>query len=86
MASAQALLALDGEEFVYAAYATILNRAPDMDGLKHYVSELTSGVSKLSIASRMRNSAEGRRQGRRLTGYRKALIWSWLQRSQPRKT
>jgi hypothetical protein len=79
--SAQALLALDGEEFVYAAYATILKRAPDANGLANYLLELGSGVSKISIASRLRNSDEARRQTFPLTGYRKALIWSWVKRS-----
>jgi FkbM family methyltransferase len=56
------LLALDGEAFVRAAYATVLSRASDAEGLKHYLAELNAGVSKTAILARLRNSGEGRRQ------------------------
>jgi SAM-dependent methyltransferase len=70
-----ALLRLDGETFVRAAYATVLDRLPDSAGLKHYVEELRAGVPKLTIVSNMRNSDEGRRANRSIPGYRRA----WLQ-------
>jgi SAM-dependent methyltransferase len=70
-----ALLRLDGETFVRAAYATVLDRLPDPAGMKHYVEELRAGVPKLTIVSRMRNSEEGKRANRSLPGY-----WpAWLQ-------
>jgi FkbM family methyltransferase len=78
--SVQTLLALKGDEFVYAAYATILNRAPDPVGLNNYLAELSAGVSKIAIVSRLRNSEERRRQNIPLVGYRRALIWSCLRR------
>ena len=80
VASAQLLLALDGEEFIHVAYATILNRAPDASGLANYLGELDGGVSKTAIISQLRNSAEGRRQDLPLIGYRRALMWSFLRR------
>jgi Domain of unknown function (DUF4214) len=79
--SAKALLALDREEFVYAAYATLLNRAPDVEGFANCLAELDAGIRKMAIISRMRNSAEGRRRHLSLVGYRRALIWSYLRRS-----
>jgi FkbM family methyltransferase len=84
--SAQALLALDGEEFLRAAYATVLNRSIDADGLRTYMTELNNGIDKMTIVSRLRNSAEGRRQMIPLAGYRRALIRSRLQRSLRRAT
>jgi GT2 family glycosyltransferase/glycosyltransferase involved in cell wall biosynthesis len=67
------LLDLNDEEFVYGAYVTLFNRLPDSDGLVNYLAELQSGVSKLDIVSRLRQSTEGRRYARALSGYR-ALI------------
>ncbi len=55
------LVALDGEEFVYRAYVTLLNRLPDPGGLKNYLTELKSGITKLEVISRLRESEEGRR-------------------------
>jgi FkbM family methyltransferase len=68
------LLELDGEAFVRAAYAAALNRTPEPDGLKNYLAELKSGVSKIVILSRLRKSEEGRRQ--RLP--RAELLWAML--------
>jgi GT2 family glycosyltransferase len=68
------LLRLDGEEFVYSTYVTILDRLPDPDGLLNYLKELQSGVSKLDIISRLRRSPEGQRRRRPLSGYRSILL------------
>jgi FkbM family methyltransferase len=56
------LLALDGEAFVRGAYAAILGRTPDADGLSNYLAELNSGVRKEVIVSRLRESEEARRR------------------------
>jgi FkbM family methyltransferase len=72
------LLALDADAFVSAAYHALLRRPPDAAGLRNYVQELSSGASKLSILSKLRNSQEGRRQGVVLSGYRGALIRQWM--------
>jgi Glycosyl transferases group 1/Domain of unknown function (DUF4214) len=68
------LLNLDGEEFVYSAYVTLLKRLPDSDGLVNYLTELQAGISKLVILSRLRNSSEWRQSGHSLAGYRTAVI------------
>ncbi len=39
------LLSLDGEDFIYGTYVTILNRLPDPDGMVNYLAELQSGIS-----------------------------------------
>jgi hypothetical protein len=72
--SLKQLLALDGEDFVRAAYATIFSRHPDGEGLEHYLSELNAGVSKLALVSRLRESEEGRSKNLPLAGYRRATI------------
>jgi hypothetical protein len=56
----------------------LLRRPPDAAGLRNYVQELSSGASKLSILSKLRNSEEGRQQGVVLSGYRGALIRQWM--------
>jgi GT2 family glycosyltransferase len=63
------LLSRNGEEFVYSAYVTLLDRLPDSDGLVNYLAELQSGVSKLEVVSRLRHSSEGRQCGAPLAGY-----------------
>jgi FkbM family methyltransferase len=72
------LLALDGDAFVTAAYHTLLRRAPDPEGLRNYVRELNSGVSKLTIVSKLRNSNEGQGHRMPLSGYRSARIRTWV--------
>lgn len=78
VADVDELLTLDADAFVTAAYNAVLRRAPDPDGLRNYVQELSNGVSKLSIVTRLRNSEEGRRCGAHLLGYRTARVRSWL--------
>jgi GT2 family glycosyltransferase len=73
------LLRLDGEEFIYGVYVTVLNRLPDPDGLLNYLKELQSGIGKLEIISRLRDSAEGRRKRMPLIGYRSIVLKSRLQ-------
>jgi hypothetical protein len=68
------LLGRDGEEFVYSAYVTLFNRLPDSDGLVNYLTELQSGVSKLEIVARLRNSSEGQRTRVPLSGYRSRVL------------
>jgi hypothetical protein len=68
------LFALDGEQFIRAAYATIFARHPDTDGLRHYLSELDAGISKFTLISRLRESDEGRSKNLPLAGFRRAAI------------
>lgn len=72
--SVNELLALDGEAFVYASYVTILKRLPDPGGLVNYLKELQSGIGKVEIIARLRNSNEGQRIGAPLAGYRSTVL------------
>ena len=52
------LLSLDGEFFVASAYATLLKRPPDIEGLKHYLDLLENGFTKLQIVEAICRSPE----------------------------
>lgn len=67
------LLALNGAEFICAAYVTLFKRFPDAEGLENYLNELSSGVPKLQIITRLKTSPEGRRIGAPLSGYTTAI-------------
>ncbi len=56
------LLALDGEQFIFKAYVTLLKRLPDPGGLEHHERELVAGTSKLRLLKAMYSSPEGREQ------------------------
>lgn len=56
------LLALDGEQFVFKAYVTLLRRLPDPGGLEHHERELAVGTGKLRLLKAMYGSPEGREQ------------------------
>jgi FkbM family methyltransferase len=81
----QELLALEGEDFVRAAYATILSRGTDPGGLTNYLAELNAGSSKVSILWRLCRSAEGRRQGAVLSGLRLAKLREGLKLTSTRR-
>jgi hypothetical protein len=68
------LLDLNGEEFIYGAYVTFFRRLPDSDGLINYLTELQSGISKLDIVSRLRQSSEGRKYAHSLSGFRSLVV------------
>lgn len=52
------------EEFVVNAYRGILRRAPDQDGLAHFLGRLRDGtLSKIELLGRLRYSREGRAAG-----------------------
>ena len=54
------LLALQGEEFVRAAYRAILGRDADDDGLRHYLKRLSLGEAPTSVLEALAASTEGR--------------------------
>ena len=60
-------------EFLELAYWTLLGRAPDAPGEAHFLSDLRTGESKLSILLRIRQSAEGRSCDPQLPGLDRAL-------------
>ncbi len=74
MPNVNKLLALDGEAFVYASYVTILKRLPDSGGLINYLKELKSGIGKVEVISRLKNSSEGQKVGIPLAGYRSIML------------
>lgn len=53
------LLAHDGDAFLHFSYRSILNRAPDPEGLKYYAARLASGIEKIEILAQLRLSKEG---------------------------
>lgn len=60
MHDTRSLLALDGLDFIEAAYALALGRAADPSGLRNYLQHLQNGVSKEHILNELQNSEEGR--------------------------
>ncbi|WP_052628074.1 FkbM family methyltransferase [Sphingobium sp. YBL2] len=68
------LLARDGAEFIRSAYKTVLEREPDSEGARHYLSRLRSGWPKLSVLMEMRDSGEGRRVAAVLPGLDAAIL------------
>jgi GT2 family glycosyltransferase len=62
------LMALDGREFVEAAYRCLLRRAADASGLAFYVSEIESGLAKRDVLQALAMSPEGRTAGVQLIG------------------
>ncbi|MBW8778111.1 MAG: glycosyltransferase [Burkholderiales bacterium] len=63
-----ALMALEGSDFVEHAYATLLLRPADPSGLKFYINELRTGLGKADILKALHTSAEGRSRDVRLEG------------------
>ncbi|MBX9849725.1 MAG: DUF4214 domain-containing protein, partial [Rhodocyclaceae bacterium] len=63
-----ALLSMNGKDFVEHAYATLLGRAADEDGLQTYLGELERGTSKKSVLRTLAESAEGRTHAAPLDG------------------
>ena len=57
----QALLELEGEEFVRQAYLYALDRPADHSGLETYMSHLATGVARDVIVAELEASSEGQR-------------------------
>lgn len=68
------LLAHDDESFVRCAYLTILGREGEPDGIRHYLTHLRRGTSKLRIVRQLRSSAEGKSHACRLP-HLDILLW-----------
>ena len=66
------LLALQNEDFVEAAYRTVLGREADPAGRSYYASRIRAGHSKLSVLYQLRNSRESRGAAA-VPGLRRAL-------------
>ena len=61
--SLQAVLALNDADFINAAYALILSREPDSDGLGTYLPKIRAGAPKASVITAMARSAEAAERG-----------------------
>jgi FkbM family methyltransferase len=81
------LMAWNGQEFVNAAYYTLLNRSPDPEGLQYYVRRLRSGFAKIGVLKQMQQSAEGKVNAVTLNGLDAAikrytrgqsLVFGWI--------
>ena len=55
-----AILALDGADFIRAAYQDLLGRPADANGLEYYLGRVRSGVRKSRILAEIASSAEAR--------------------------
>jgi SAM-dependent methyltransferase len=62
------LMSYHDQTFVFAAYQTLLRRAPDKDGLHHYLDKLRKGSSRIEILGNIHYSQEGRRIGVSIAG------------------
>lgn len=62
------LLALDGSDFVQAAYHALLHRDPDPKGFVEYLDQLAEGIDKLQILHEIRWSPEGQVCGAQIVG------------------
>jgi glycosyltransferase involved in cell wall biosynthesis len=71
--TAEDLLAYDDEQFIRAAYLSILGRSPDADGFSHYLNRVRSGVSKMEILSQIRLSDEAQGRAIFITGLDEAV-------------
>lgn len=67
------LLGYHDEQFVRAAYRTLLRRDADRDGLRHYVALLRGGESRLRVLADLSRSGEGRIIGATVPGMKRAL-------------
>ena len=54
------LLALHDQNFILAAYQTLLGRAPDATGLEYYLKRLRSGIAKIQILAQLRLCTESK--------------------------
>jgi O-antigen chain-terminating methyltransferase len=68
------LLLVEVDKFVDSAYRLLLQRAADDAGKATYGRQLSRGVSRLVVAAKIRLSAEGRRVGVPLTGFRLPIL------------
>lgn len=58
-----AVLALDGEGFIQAAYQLLLKREVDQGGLNYYLGKMKAGASKLQVLLELSSSSEFQRSG-----------------------
>ena len=67
------LMCRHDRSFIISAYESLLGRAPDDDGFRHYLTRLRSGGSKMNIVASLCTSGEGHVYDSQLPGLVKAL-------------
>ncbi len=67
------LLSWNDVDFVRCAYVTVLGRPPDPTGEVDFTRQIRSGVSKLDVLWRLRNSIEGPLHDPGIAGFDRAL-------------
>lgn len=72
--SVDELLALEGPQFIGQAYLTVMGRAVDPEGFRHYDSQVRSGMSKIQVLSELRASSEGQAFGADVAGLGAKLV------------
>jgi hypothetical protein len=70
----EALLDLHDEAFVVKAYAVILGRVPDPEGLRNYLAQVRSGTDRAKIVAELALSPEGRLVAADLPGLSDVLV------------
>ena len=73
MNNIQDLLALYGEDFLNESYRIILGRKADPQGLKHYLSMLNIGTSKLEMLLQLSRSKEAKKYNANFPGLNNAI-------------
>ena len=58
--SLEELITYFDKHFVHSAYQTLLGRAPDAEGMRHYLAKVRAGISKIQILTELHESAEGK--------------------------
>ncbi|MDC8772745.1 DUF4214 domain-containing protein [Roseateles albus] len=66
--SVSALLALEDENFVRAAYLSVLGREVDADGLSNYLSQIRTGAERGALTVELALSQEGRQHSANVEG------------------
>jgi hypothetical protein len=82
----EALLELEDEAFVEAAYEALLARAPDPEGRGSYLEQLREGTPKIELLAALALSAEGRAQARGSPALCAAVLRAleaWRERKSP---
>jgi glycosyltransferase involved in cell wall biosynthesis len=67
------LLANNDERFIQIAYQTLLDRAPDPEGMQYYLTRLRSGISKVEVLAQLRSSSEGKTKEIKIAGLSEAV-------------
>ena len=78
--SLRELLALNGIEFLVAAYGRLLKRLPDDSGISHYLPRLMDGAPKVQLLGELAASGEARALGTHVPGLAIAVLRARLSR------